>query len=301
MARPSQRRSGHNRRAQYGLFASYVIAVILAALGLLLVVVSLLDPPGFAVMRAAAAELTRPVSASLRTFVAGAGTLDEQVAAYFRAGSQNAALRRQVDATRTRLIQAAAIEQENRRLKALLKLVDDEAGEVVAGRLISSSASSPRRIARLNVGSLRGVANGMPVRAPEGLIGRVHAVALDTAEVLLLTDGSSVIPVKRSTDSLAAIATGMGDGSLELRALNAGISPFRPGDVFVTSGTGGVYAPNIPVAVILRTHGDAAVAVPMANPARAEIVLVQRPFQPAITAQAGADNASAAPLSGGAD
>ena len=292
MAPPSKRRPGFSRRAQFGLFASYVIAVAGAAICLLLVIVSIFDPPGFAAMRAGGAEMTRPVSATLRSLVAGVGTMDEQIAAYFRAGSQNAALRRQVEATRTRLIQAAAIEQENRRLKMLLKLKDSEQGETVTARLISSSASSVRRFARLNVGSAQGVHTGMPVRAPEGLIGRVHAAGIDTAEVLMLTDATSIIPVKRASDSLAALCTGLGDGTVEIRALNAGISPFRAGDVFVTSGTGGIYAPNIPVAIILRAQGDAAVAVPTANPARAEVVIVQRQFQPALTAPAPAPEAT---------
>src|SRR3546814_7321847 len=50
----------------------------------------------------------------------------------------------------------------------------------------------------------------------------------------------------------------------------------------VTSGTGGLYRPNIPVAIVLRIDGDAAIAVPLANPAKVETVIVQHIFQPSL-------------------
>lgn len=283
MARPPSRRPGYDRKAQYGLFAGYVVAVSGAAVGLLLIVVAMFDPTGFAAIRSTAGEITRPISATMRQLVSGVGTVDEQIVAYFRAGSQNVGLRRQVDANRTRLIEAAAIEQENLRLKKLLKLVEDEDGEVVAARLISSSSSSSRRMARLNAGKSQGAYAGMPVRAPEGLIGRIQTAGPNTAEVLLLTDSQSIVPVRRAKDNIAAICTGLDDGSLEIRSLNAGNNPFKPGDIMVTSGTGGLYRPNIPVAIIVRVEGDKSIAAPLANPARVEAVIVQRPFEATVT------------------
>jgi len=55
---------------------------------------------------------------------------------------------------------------------------------------------------------------------------------------------------------------------------------FRPGDVFVTSGTGGVFSPNIPVARVVRTQGDIAIAQPAANPDALDFALVQQTFLP---------------------
>ncbi len=283
MARPPSRRPGYDRKAQYGLFAGYVVAVSGALVGLLLVIVAMVDPTGFAAIRSTMAEVTRPASMTMRQLVSGLGTIDEQIVAYFRAGSQNAALRRQVDTNRTRLIEAAAIEQENIRLKKLLKLVEDEDGEVVAARLISSTGGSTRRIARLAAGRSQGAYPGMPVRASEGLIGRILTAGPNTADVLLLTDSQNIVPVRRAKDNIAGIATGQDDGSLEVRSLNAGNNPFKPGDVMVTSGTGGLYRPNIPVAIIVRSDGDKAIAVPLANPARVEAVIVQRPYEATVT------------------
>src|SRR3546814_20207062 len=67
MAPPPSRRPGYNRKAQYGLFASYVIAVAGALLGLLLAIISIFYPTGFAVVRNMTAEITRPVSLPLNS------------------------------------------------------------------------------------------------------------------------------------------------------------------------------------------------------------------------------------------
>jgi rod shape-determining protein MreC len=283
MARPPSRRPGLNRKAQYSLFASYVVAVTGAAIGLLLVIVAIFDPTGFTGIRAATAELTRPVSAGLKNMVSGVSSVDEVLAAYWRAGSQNVALRRQVEADRNRIIEAKAVAQENARLKKLLKLVDEDASQLLTARLISSSSSSARRFARLNAGRWQGVLPGMPVRATEGLIGRVHSTTPNTSDVLLLTDTGSIVPVRRASDNIPAISTGAGDGSLEIRALSAGRNPFKPGDLLVTSGIGGIYQPNIPVAVIVRVQGEIAWGFPLANPSRVDAVVVERAFEQVVT------------------
>lgn len=283
MARPPSRRPGHNRKAQYSLFASYVVAMTGAAVGLLLVVVAIFDPTGFAAIRIATSEATRPASVGLKNMVSGVSSIDEVLASYWQAGSQNVALRRQVEADRNRIIEAKAVAQENLRLKKLLKLVEDDGSELLTARLIASSSSSTRRYARLNAGRWQGVRPGMPVRAPEGLIGRIHITTPNTAEVLLLTDTSNIVPVRRANDSVPAISTGLGDGTLEIRALAAGRNPFKPGDLLVTSGIGGVYQPNIPVAVVVRIEGEIAYGVPLANPSKVDAVVVERSFEETVT------------------
>lgn len=293
MARPPSRRPGYNRKAQYGLFASYVVAVSGAAVGLLMVLVAIFDPTGFSAIRAVTSEVTAPLSTGLNSMVSGIGTIDERIAAYWRAGSQNIALRRQVEADRNAMIEAKAVKQENLRLKKLLRLVDTDDSQVLAARLISSSSGSTRRFARLNAGRMQGVRPGMPVRAPEGLIGRVLFTSPNTAEVLLLTDTSNIVPVRRAQDNIPAISTGLGDGSVEVRALSAGRNPFHPGDIVVTSGIGGIYQPNIPVAVIVRVEGEISYGIPLANPARVEAVVVERPFEQVVTRQEGSATESA--------
>ena len=81
------------------------------------------------------------------------------------------------------------------------------------------------------------------------------------SRVLLVTDGSSTVPVRLVRDGTPALAVGRGDGSIELRTLEVGQNPFRRGDLLVTSGVGGLYPPNIPVAVVTGHDGERAIGV----------------------------------------
>lgn len=294
MAPPSNRRPGYDRKAQYGLFASYVVAMVGAIIALLLLIISISDPTGFAALRSGAAEVTRPISSSLRALVVGVGNVDEAVSAYISAGSQNAALLRQVEGNRTRLIEADAIKQENIRLRRLLRLAEADTGVVAAGHLISSTTSSTARMALLDVGSRDGVMPGMPVRASEGLVGRILRAGPNSSDVLLLIDEGNVVPVRRTSDNIPGISSGRGDGTLQIRALNTERNPFKPGDIVTTSGIGGVYRANIPVAIVARLEGDRAIAIPLANPSRVELVVVQTQFRPAEAARANAPAGSEA-------
>src|SRR3546814_18214858 len=48
----------------------------------------------------------------------------------------------------------------------------------------------------------------------------------------------------------------------------------------VTSGTGGLYPPNIPVAIVVRRQHDGALARPLADPGKVDAVAVLRPYTP---------------------
>src|ERR1700741_1531883 len=120
MAPPGNRRPGYSRRAQYSLFAGYVIAVSGALLGLLLIVTSWVDPAGHNAIRALISDVTAPVSNGLRAVVRRTGSGGAAVLEYFDAGSKNAALRKELAVARRKLLAARAADYENRRLKRLL-------------------------------------------------------------------------------------------------------------------------------------------------------------------------------------
>jgi rod shape-determining protein MreC len=280
MAPPINRRPGYSRKAQYSLFATYVLAIAGAVVAGLLLLISIADPAGFALLRKGAAETTAPVARffhSIRRSVTG---MSENMSAYLDAASKNAALTKEVEANRTKLIEAKALKAENAQLKTLLKLDEANPSEkIVIGNLVSSTAASSRRIAVLSVGSNSGVADGQPVRAAKGLIGRIIETSPTTAKVLLISDAENVIPVIRVPDGLPALANGLGDGTVMIRPVDLGVNSFKRGQVIATSGSGGLYPPNVPYAVIVRRTRDGALARPLASPASSAYVIVMRPYQ----------------------
>jgi rod shape-determining protein MreC len=280
MAPPSIRRPGFSRRAQYGLFLGYVLAVAGVLFSALLLLVAIVDPTGFNALKGAALDATQPVSSAGRGVSRSFTDIGASIGNYFRAGSQNEELKRRLAASRRKLIEARATDMENKRLKALLKLTQEVEDEIAVTRIVGSSFDSSRRLATLSAGASSGVRPGQPVRAADGLVGRVIEAGRWASRVLLVSDGASNVPVRLVRDGTPAIATGRGDGTIDLKTLELGKNPFRRGDVLVTSGVGGIYPPNIPVAVIVGVEGERAVAKPLADPSQVDFAVVLRVFQP---------------------
>lgn len=263
-----------------GLFLSYVIAVGGTLFAGLLLVIAIVDPTGFNALKGVALDVTSPVSSGGRWVSRQVGGAFDSVGNYFQAAGQNAELRRRLQESRRGLIKAQATELENKRLKALLKLTSETRDEVVTTRIVGSSFASVRRLATLSAGASSGVLPGQPVRSADGLVGRVIESGRWASRVLLVADSASNVPVRLVRDGTAAIATGHGDGTIDLKTLEVGQNPFRRGDVLVTSGVGGVYPPDIPVAVVVKVEGDRTVAKPLADPSNVEYAMVLPVYQP---------------------
>lgn len=279
MAAPRHRRRGFSRRVQYGLFAGYVVAIvgILAAGAMLLM--ARFDPRAFGTVRGIVIDASAPFTAIGRAGIRAVRGAGDEVDAYFYAASQNRRLKQELAAARRAVITAKAIRVENARLKRLARLSEELPRPLLSARLIGSTSIGQRRFATLAAGAAEKVRPGMTVRAPEGLVGRVFETGIFASRVLLLTDGETAVPVRITRNNIPALVTGQGDGTMEIRSLLAGGRPFQRGDLAVTSGTGGVYAPNIPVAVVTEVHSDRAVARPLADPASADFATVYPIFQ----------------------
>jgi len=280
MAPPKTRRPGFSRKAQYGRFIGYVVALAGIVFSALLLLVAIVDPSGFNALKGAALDVTTPAARGGRDVVGWFGGIGDTIGNYFMAGSENARLKRQLAAQRRKLIEAQAVDNDNRRLKALLGITLNASEDVATGRIVGSSFDSAHRLATLSLGMSSGVQPGLPVRSADGLVGRVIESGRWASRVLLLTDGASNVPVRLVRGGIPAIATGRGDGSIELKTLEVGRNPFRRGDIFVTSGTGGVYPPGIPVVRVVAIRGERTIALPIADPASLDYAVVLKAYQP---------------------
>ncbi|MFT3978227.1 MAG: rod shape-determining protein MreC [Sphingomonas bacterium] len=280
MAPTRDRRPGFSRRAQLSLFLTYILAIAGAVVGAVLLALSTFNPAAFAALRATVREVTTPVSSGFSAAFGTVAGVPDAIGSYFRVHGENAELRAEVKRTREALLQAQIIVRDNRRLRGLLKLRDGDAQPIATARIVSSTASSTRRFGILNAGSWQGVREGQPVRGPDGLLGRIVETGPNTARVLLLTDPDSVVPVRRIGDGMPALAAGRGDGMVDIRSVDTGDAKLRVGDRFVTSGTGGIYAPGVLVARVVRNGSDSAPAQPYARPDTFDFALVSAAFIP---------------------
>ena len=188
MAPPPHRRSGFSRKAQYSLFVTYVLAIAGTIVAALLLMISVVDPAGFSALRTLGTEVTAPVARVINNARQSAQAITDTFSAYIDAASKNMALEKELKANRSALIEARALRVENARLRGLLNIANDDPQQVAVGRLISSTASSTRRVATLSIGRNFGVELAQAVRGPAGLIGRDIETGPTTARSLLVKD-----------------------------------------------------------------------------------------------------------------
>ena len=274
-------RAGFSRRAQYTQFTGYIAAGLGALIGALLLGVSLWQPQFLSGLRGGAQDMATPGTKAFAAARTDSKGMISAIRGYLRAGSQNAALKREVEIARIRLKEADAVRRENARLKALLAIRDGEVRPVAIARLVGSTASSSRRFAYLGAGSADGVQAGMPVVSPRGVVGRILEVGRNSSRVLLLLDSESVLPVRRARDELVAFAEGRGDSLLRIKLINLGINPLAVGDMLVTSGAGGYYRPGTAVAIVTEKTSDGGLARVVSDPAATDFVAVMPIFEPA--------------------
>ena len=274
MAPPRHRDRGFSRRIQYGLFFGYVAAGIGIFVALALILIARFYPLAFQGVRGMALDASAPFTTLGRPVVRGAGEVGGSIGDYLDAARQNAALKAELAAARRALVDDRRLVFENKRLMRLARLVEAGTQPVVTGRIVGSGLTGSRRFATLAAGSEDGVQPGMPVRGADGLVGRVAETGLHAARVVLLTDGGSSVPLRIVRTGEPALAEGRGEGTLEVHATIAGTQHFRRGDLLVTSGVGGVFPPDLPVAVVTNISGEVARALPLADPAKLDFAMV---------------------------
>jgi rod shape-determining protein MreC len=279
VAPPTGARPGWSRRAQYGLFFGFLATIAGLLIGLFLLGLSLVAPQAYAGVRSAALDTTAPITGGLREATTTVSGLFSGAGDYWDAARQNAQLKDERARLNRQILQARAILNENRQLKAALQLRERTPAAVATGRIVGSSFESQRRFAVISAGTGDGVRVGMPVRAADGLVGRVVDAGATASRVLLISDRSNIVPARLLRGGQAVISTGRGDGTIDLRPLEVGRNPFRRGDVVVTSGTGGLYSPAIPIARVVRLDDDGAIALPLADPSNVSFALVEQPYE----------------------
>jgi rod shape-determining protein MreC len=283
MADQGWRRSGFSRRAQLGAFVGLVLSVLAIIAGAVLLVRSVYGNDDASGARGVALDVTAPIATAIgapfRWAAAGINLIDD----HFRTVSRNRILEKQLDQAVPELVRARALKRENARLKALLDLSEPNPRVIASGRIIGGSPSSPSSTAILSAGTGEGVAVGQPVREPSGLVGRVIETGRHASRVMLLTHVDSRVPVAMVRDGTPALVVGRNDALLEIRTVISDRNPFRPGDLLITSGAGGIYPPDIAVAVVVKPTVEGALARPAVSPEKLGFVIVEEPFVPKIT------------------
>lgn len=169
---------------------------------------------------------------------------------------ENIELKEQVSLLKSQLKDYKEMESENARLRELLN-VKDVLGDYpyVTARVIASSPGSWLSEFIINVGAEDGIEKDMIVLTEDGIMGKVSSVSDTYSRVITLMNSSGGIPclVERSRETGVVKVGKDDDGNtlLMIDYMNES-ADVVPGDVIVTSGSGGVYPKGLTIGTVLE-------------------------------------------------
>lgn len=146
---------------------------------------------------------------------------------------------------------AQEAERKLSELSELAGVVKERSIPFVTSRVIAHSSGPFVRSAMLNVGYEQAIKKGYPVVSADGLVGRIVETGAGAAQVLLLTDLNSRIPVHVGRQGVRAIAAG-DNGPLPRLVYLPADAEIAPGDEVATSGLGGLFPRGLRLGTVVK-------------------------------------------------
>jgi len=194
-------------------------------------------------------------------------------------------LRARVAVLEGQLARLSEAERENQRLGALLHFREQLPATAYGARVIARDPGPSSTTMTIDRGSRDGVAHGMAVVAPEGVIGRVVEVSYTVSRVALLTDHNSGIDAIVDRTRARGVLQGGSDGNCYMNYLNRD-ADVKVGDRVLTSGLDNVFPKGMSIGEVVdvgRKHRgllQSATVLPSVALDRVEEVMLVAPTAP---------------------
>lgn len=230
-----------------------MLAAVLLALPAAVLHANLKEPRELNGFDRAVLRVSSPLQSAVSWVIGGLGGLWQRYVWLVDVDEENRELREENRELRRELAELRQKTDDVEALEALVGLKRRTAAETLGARVVGASMNPYFRVVRLKVD--RGedeVATGMPVVNTSGLIGRIHHVYGDYADVLLVTDPQSSIDVVIPRTGGRGVLTGLAREDA-YRAKIEYLEKERVvevGDKVVTSGLGGAFPSGIEVGQI---------------------------------------------------
>jgi rod shape-determining protein MreC len=230
-------------------------AVMLVALSIILMVVDK-RVAGFSSIRAALMLPAAPMHYAVNMPSQIIDLLTDQVSSRQALIAENDQLKSDQLLLQARLQRFVAMESENNYLKSLLQSAHLVQGKTLIAELLAVATEPFIRQVTLDKGKRDGVYVGQPVLDASGVMGQVIDSGPLTSRVLLINDSRSGIAVQNVRSGIRAVAAG-DNYSDRLRLMYVPkTADIRIGDLFLTSGLGGLYPEGYPVGKVVAVQNN---------------------------------------------
>jgi rod shape-determining protein MreC len=144
-------------------------------------------------------------------------------------------------------------QQENLRLRKLLRYEESFNIQSVVARVIARDVSTEFQAIRINRGERAGVRKDMAVITNEGVVGRVLRTTQTTADIVTITDLLSAVDSIVERSRARGVVEGLSENTCTLR-YTLRTDDIQPQDVLVSSGLGGIFPKGIPVGTVSKVN-----------------------------------------------
>ena len=234
-------------------------------------------------LRSALALVVYPVQVGVNLPVQAASWLTEQFNTHQQLVAENRRLRDEKLHLSAMMLRFEALEEENTRLRQLLDTSTRLRDPLMIAEIMAVDLDPFRQQILINRGHMHGTYPGQPLINAQGVVGQVLESHPLHSVVLLISDPGHALPVLVNRTGLRTLAVGTGNPQrLELRYIPPA-EDLEPGDIISTSGLGGRFPADYPVAEITRVEripGEAFAHVearPLARLDRSREVLLLTP------------------------
>lgn len=170
---------------------------------------------------------------------------------------QNESLTRTNQELRLLVLQAQETARENLRLRQLLGWQQTKPWKLKLGKIVLRDPANWWRTVQIDLGSRDGLRENLAVLNMDGLVGRVSSVGFTRSTVVLIGDVNCKVAAKivETGESGVIGTTDPWDNSLvALGFISSKSAKLVPGQTVMTSGTGGIFPPGIPIGKIADSH-----------------------------------------------
>lgn len=167
---------------------------------------------------------------------------------------ENLALHQENERLRVWQTTARRLAAENRAYREMLRVRPDPATRFVTARVIAEGGGPFVRTLVIDAGAQSGVAPGQVAITGAGVVGRVIAAGQHSARLLAITDLNSRLPAVIEGGRARAIVEGDNSAMPRLSYLAPGVKA-QAGDRLVTSGSGGLFPPGLPIGAVEIVDG----------------------------------------------
>ncbi|WP_425361060.1 rod shape-determining protein MreC [Candidatus Tisiphia endosymbiont of Stenodema calcarata] len=167
------------------------------------------------------------------------------------------------------------IQSENKELKKLLSVVEEEQYNYVSAKLLSVSLNPFSKTALVSAGVRHGVEVDQIVTNSEGLVGRVIQVSNNYSKIILVNDVNSRIPITTVSSKEKGIMSGYGNGSKILYLPKTHL--VQKGEKVITSGYGNIYPYGITVGYVKKANAEKVLVKPVVDLSKTEFVSILLP------------------------